>query len=157
MEPKEFHWPVSLVYSSLTRFMAAGYRDLACRMKIPDAARSALDLGGGDGRLAISLSKMYPQLKQVVTADISKDMTRRARRRIAQAGLTSRISAVCQDMHELPYEEGRFDAVVSFGALHHAREPEVFLAEAFRVLHRQDDCASLMGMTVLRTGRFTRL
>jgi ubiquinone/menaquinone biosynthesis C-methylase UbiE len=84
--------------------------------------------------LAISLAETYPQLKQIVTADISEDMTRRARRRIAQAGLASTISAECQDMHALPYEEGRFDAVVSFGALHHARDPEVFLGEAFRVL-----------------------
>jgi SAM-dependent methyltransferase len=134
MEPKEFHWPFSLVYSSLTRFMGSGYRDLASRMTIPDTARSALDLGGGDGRLAIALAETYPQLKQIVTADISEDMTRRARRRITQAGLTSTISAECRDMHALPYEEGRFDAVVSFGVLHHARDPEVFLGEAFRVL-----------------------
>ena len=134
MEPKEFHWPFSLVYSSLTRFLGPGYRDLASRMKIPDAARSALDLGGGDGRLAIALSDTYPQLKRIVTVDISEDMTRRAHRRIAQAGLSSTISAECRDMHALSYEAGRFDAVVSFGALHHSRQPDVFLAEAYRVL-----------------------
>lgn len=134
MEPREFHWPFSLFYSSLTRFMEPGYRDLAGRMAIPDTARSALDLGGGDGRLAIAIAETYPWLQRIVTADISEDMTRRARRRIAQAGMTSTVSAERQDMHALPYSEARFDAVVSFGALHHARQPEVFLGEAYRVL-----------------------
>jgi len=114
--------------------MGPGYRDLASRMTIPDSARNALDLGGGDGRLAITLAETYPWLQQIVTADISEDMTRRARQRIVQAGLTSRVSAERQDMHALPYSEGRFDAVVSFGALHHARQPSVFLGEAYRVL-----------------------
>ena len=134
MEPKEFHWPFSCIYSSLTRFMGPGYRDLASRMAIPDSARNALDLGGGDGRLAITLAEMYPWLQQIVTSDISEDMARRACRRIFQAELNSRVSAACQDMHALPYSEGQFDAVVSFGALHHAKQPGVFLREAYRVL-----------------------
>ena len=57
MEPREFHWPFSLFYSSLTRFMQAGYRDLAERMEISDQAASLLDLGGGDGRLAIVIAQ----------------------------------------------------------------------------------------------------
>ncbi len=73
--------------------MEPGYRDLASRMAIPDTARSALDLGGGDGRLAIAIAETYPWLQRIVTADISEDMTRRARRRIAQAGMTSTVSA----------------------------------------------------------------
>ena len=134
MEPKEFHWPFSVFYSSLTRFMEPGYRDLATRMEIQDAAESLLDLGGGDGRLAIAMARRYPNLRQIVSADISQDMTRRARKRIANCALSSTISAECSDMHALPYGDARFDAVVSFGALHHARRPQVVLAEAYRVL-----------------------
>ena len=134
MEPREFHWPFSFLYSSLARFMEPGYRDLSNRMEIGDGAESLLDVGGGDGRLAISLAQTYPGLQHIVSGDISKDMTRRAQRRVAEAGLSSTIVAECLDMHALPYSEARFDAVVSFGALHHARQPLVVLAEAYRVL-----------------------
>lgn len=134
MEPREFHWPFSFLYSSLARFMEPGYRDLSHRMEIGDGVESLLDIGGGDGRLAISLAQMYPGLQHVVSGDISKDMTRRAQRRVAEAGLSSTIVAECLDMHALPYSAARFDAVVSFGALHHARQPLVVLAEAYRVL-----------------------
>lgn len=116
--------------------MEPGYRDLAKRMEIPDNAESLLDLGGGDGRLAIALAKLNPGLKHLVSVDISEDMTRRAQRRIAKAGLASTIAAECEDMHALSYCDERFDAVVSFGALHHARQPEVVLTEAYRLLKR---------------------
>lgn len=134
MEPREFHWPFSFFYSLVARFMEPGYRDLAKRMDIGDTAESLVDLGGGDGRLAIALAKMHPRLEHIVSADISQDMTRRARRRIARAGLSSIVSAECQDMQALSYGDGQFDAVVSFGALHHASQPEMVLAEAYRVL-----------------------
>ena len=134
MEPREFHWPFSCLYSSLARFMEPGYRDLSHRMEIGDGTESLLDVGGGDGRLAISLAQAYPGVQCIVSGDISKDMTRRAQRRAADAGLSSTIAAECLDMHALPYSQARFDAVVSFGALHHAREPRVVLAEAYRVL-----------------------
>ena len=134
MEPKEFHWPFSIVYSSLTRFMIPGYHDIATRMKIPDSMESLLDLGGGDARLAIVLAEKYPRLKRIVSADISEDMTRRAQYRISHAGLSSIISASRQDVHELTLDDGEFDAVVSFGALHHWKRPGLALAEAYRVL-----------------------
>ena len=114
--------------------MEPGYRDLATRMGIADNAESLLDLGGGDGRLAIALAKLNPGLRQIVSVDISEDMTRRARGRIATAGVASTVSAEREDMHALSYSDGRFDAVVSFGALHHARQPKVVLAEAYRVV-----------------------
>jgi SAM-dependent methyltransferase len=134
MEPREFHWPVSSFYSGLTRFLEPGYRDLAVRMEINAQAASLLDVGGGDGRLAIAIARLRPKLRRVVSCDISPDMTRRARRRIAAAGLSSTVSAECADMHALPYKEAEFDAVVSFGAVHHARDPRLALTEAYKVL-----------------------
>jgi SAM-dependent methyltransferase len=134
MEPREFHWPFSFLYSSLARFMEPGYRDLSNRMEIHDDAKSLLDVGGGDGRLSIALAQMYPSLHCIVSGDISEDMTKRAQRRVTKAGLSSTISAECLDMHALPYSDARFDVVVSFGTLHHARHPLAVLAEAYRVL-----------------------
>jgi len=134
MEPREFHWPFSVFYSSLASFLEPGYRDLARRMEIGEEAETLLDLGGGDGRLAVAIARRYPGLRQITSGDISPDMTRRAQRRSDKAGLSSTVSAQRVDMHALPYEQGRFDAVVSFGTLHHARQPAAALAEAYRVL-----------------------
>jgi len=103
-------------------------------MKIPDSMESLLDLGGGDARLAIVLTEKFPRLKRIVSVDISEDMTRRAKFRISQAGLSSIISASRQDVHKLTFDDGEFDAVVSFGALHHWKRPDIALAEAYRVL-----------------------
>jgi len=114
--------------------MEPGYRDLANRMQIPETAKSLLDLGGGDGRWAIAIARRNPNLRHIVSGDISQDMTARARRRISSANLSSALSAKCLDMHALPYSDGYFDAVVSFGALHHARSPQDMLLEAHRVL-----------------------
>ena len=134
MEPKEFHWPFSLIYSSITRFMKPAYYDIASRMKISETTESLLDMGGGDARLSIALAQMYPQLKRIVSVDISEDMTRRAQSRISHAGLSSIISASCQDVHKLTFNDSEFEAVVSFGALHHWKQSNIVFAEAYRVL-----------------------
>lgn len=134
MEPKEFYWPFSTFYSSITRFMKPGYYDIANRMAISNSVESILDLGGGDARLAIALSEMYPQLKKIVSADISENMTRHAQARICRAGLSPIISASRQDVHKLTFDDGEFNAVVSFGALHHWKQPGQALTEAYRVL-----------------------
>lgn len=114
--------------------MKPAYYDLAYRMKVSQTAKSLLDIGGGDARLSIALAETYPQLKKIVSADISEDMTRRAQRRISQAGLSSIITASRQDAHGLTFDGGEFDTVVSFGALHHWKQPDAVFAEAYRVV-----------------------
>lgn len=134
MEPREFHWPVSVIYSWLAGVMDTAHRFVAGRLEIGPHCRSAIDLGGGDGRLAILLAGQYPQLAEVITADIAAAMTRVARRRIERAGLDGRVRAEVHDAAELHFPPGTFDVVTSFASLHHWSRPAEALREAWRVL-----------------------
>jgi len=99
---------------------------------LPEHATTVLDIGGGDGRLAIALARQYPNLSTVVTADVSQDMVKRAQQRARTSGLADRVHAEVADVHLLKYRDARFDAVVSFASMHHWRNP----VEAFRGLDR---------------------
>jgi len=114
--------------------MEPAYADIAHRVAAPKHAKTLLDIGGADGRLAVALAKRYPNLSKIITADISKDMAHRARRRAQKHDLGSRICSEVQDVYNLSYEDNYFDVIVSFGSLHHWREPTKALLELDRVL-----------------------
>jgi len=114
--------------------MEPAYTDIARRILVPQHSKTLLDIGGGDGRLAVTLAKQYPNLSRIVTADISKDMANRARKRAYNNSLGNRICSEVQDVHNLSYEDNYFDVVVSFGSLHHWRQPVKALLELHRVL-----------------------
>lgn len=134
MEPREFVWPFSVIYSCIAWAMEPAYTDIARRILVPQHSKTLLDIGGGDGRLAVTLAKQYPNLSRIVTADISKDMANRARKRAYNNSLGNRICSEVQDVHNLSYEDNYFDVVVSFGSLHHWRQPVKALLELHRVL-----------------------
>jgi ubiquinone/menaquinone biosynthesis C-methylase UbiE len=134
MEPKEFFWPVSAVYSSVTRWMQPGYADIAGQTEIKEEHKVLLDIGGGDGRLAMEFANQYPCFEKIVSGDFSRDMTRRAARNIKKKHLEDKIFAEVQDVHNLTYTDALFDVIVSFGALHHWRDPVKALNELCRVL-----------------------
>ncbi len=114
--------------------MEPAYGDIARRVAAPAYSKTLLDIGGADGRLAITLAKQYPNLSKIITADISEDMTNRARKRVQRHRLERRIKAEVQDVHNLNYENNYFDVIVSLGSLHHWREPAKALLELHRVL-----------------------
>jgi SAM-dependent methyltransferase len=84
-----------------------------------------LDVASGPGYMAAAAARRGAR---VIGVDFSAAMVSLARAR--HAGIDFREG----DAEALPFEDGRFDAVVmSFGVLHLAR-PEHAMAEAFRVL-----------------------
>jgi len=123
-----------MIYSCIAVPMEPAYGDIAHRVAVPEHSKTLLDIGGADGRLAITLAKQYPNLSKIITADISKDMTDRARKRVQRHRLECRIKAEVQDVHNLNYENNYFDVIVSLGSLHHWRGPAKALLELHRVL-----------------------
>jgi ArsR family transcriptional regulator len=87
-----------------------------------------LDVGCGDGVLA---SVLAPRSRSYTGLDKSSKVLDAARRRLA--GLPG-VALVQGDMADLPFDEARFDEVLLFHVLTYAREPEVALHEATRVL-----------------------
>lgn len=133
MEPREFHWPISRIYTKIASLMEPVYNEIVRRMEIPLSARSLLEVGGGDGRFAIQVAR-HTRLTKIVTTDVSADMAVLARKRIIGSGLADRISAEVQDVHKLDYDDNSFDIVVSNFSFHHWRQPSVGLRECTRVV-----------------------
>ena len=93
---------------------------------VPGASRRVLDLGCGDGEVAGRILDAVDDV-EVLVADFSPEMLRRARERFAR---DPRVTVVVHDLDEpLPRSWGSFDAVVSAFAIHHvvdARKPVLF-------------------------------
>jgi len=142
MEPREFHWPMSVLYSKFFAIaMEPAYAEAARNVPVPHRPKTLLDIGGADGRLAIALARQHPYLPKIVTADISQDLVIRARRKAEQHGLSRQIHAEVQDVHNLSYDDNSFDVVMSFGSMHHWREPLKALHELHRVLKPEGSLA----------------
>lgn len=79
---------------------------------------SAVDIGGGTGRLSILLAR---RVGSVVVTDPSDGMVRVARERIEAAGLSDRLRAVRADL-TTDRLDGAYDVAWSSMALHHVRD-----------------------------------
>ncbi|MGH2514609.1 MAG: class I SAM-dependent methyltransferase, partial [Ktedonobacterales bacterium] len=107
--------------------LALAERELAGK---PDAR--VLDLGGGMGRVAVSLAHTY----HVDLADISTAMLQQAEARAEQANVASgHLSTHVVDASQsLPYADANFDLVVCLDLLVHLSDPQAAIQEIFRVL-----------------------
>ncbi len=113
------------------------YRAFARRVLVPWCLQGvrptgeALEIGTGSGAMATQLLSAHPDLRLVAT-DYDPDMVRVASASLARFG--DRAVVEQADATALPFEDGRFDLVLSFAMLHHVVEWEKALAEAVRVL-----------------------
>ena len=88
-----------------------------------DSRMSAVDVGGGTGRLSILLAD---HVGSVVVTDPSAGMVRVAQERIEAAGLGDRFRAFQADLTKDGLE-GAYDVVWSSLALHHVRDLDALL------------------------------
>lgn len=135
LEPREFKWPFSAMYSFFARVMNPVYEELVALMEIPQGAGRLLEIGGGDGRLAVILAERT-NVATIVTTDVSEDMIKRAASRAELSGLSQRINAEVQNVHNLTYPDNSFDVVISSFSLHHWKDPVKGLRECARVLKK---------------------
>lgn len=84
---------------------------------------SALDIGGGTGRLSILLAD---HVGSVLVTDPSAGMVEVAQQRIDAAGLGDRMRAVQADLSK-DQLDGRYDVVWSSMALHHVHDVDALL------------------------------
>src|SRR6266550_4100588 len=113
------------------------YRLFARKVLLPWALQGAvpsgelLEIGSGSGAMAGELVKRFPELHLVAT-DYDPEMVTVAQRTLARFG--ERVIVQRVDASALPFEDGRFDLVLSVAMLHHVGAWERALAEAIRVL-----------------------
>lgn len=92
-----------------------GWRKKMIRMLAPSGPQSILDVATGTGDVAIMTAEML-RPRQVTGIDLSAGMLEIGREKIRKAGLDDIIVLQQGDSENLPFEEGRFDAVtVAFG------------------------------------------
>jgi len=88
-----------------------------------DVLDAACGVGYGSAYLAASA-------RRVVGVDVDEEAIAYARRRYSG----DNVEFETQDLHELDFAPGSFDAVVSFESVEHLERPEAFLARAAEVL-----------------------
>jgi len=92
-----------------------------------------LDVGTGPARIPIALCRADRHFK-ILGVDLAGPMLDLARRNAAEAELTDRIRFARGDAKNLPFPDGRFEAVVSNTIIHHLPDPVVALKEMVRLV-----------------------
>tara|TARA_B100000686_G_C16770774_1_gene965012 strand:+ start:60 stop:833 length:774 start_codon:yes stop_codon:yes gene_type:complete len=94
-----------------------------------------LDLAGGSGDIALSaLQRNQNSPRQITVCDINFEMLRVGRNRAWDRGLLDKLHWMCGNGEKLPFPSAHFDAcTLSFG-LRNMTQPELALAEIYRVL-----------------------
>lgn len=98
-------------------------------------ATDVLDLGTGTAQIPIELCRQWAAVR-VLAVDAATSMLDAAIGNIDVAGLRDRIQLACVDAKQLPYDDGRFEIVMSNSIVHHIPEPRGALQEAVRVTKR---------------------
>lgn len=88
-----------------------------------------LDVGCGTGMLLRELVDRLPNVLEIVGVDPSADMLR-----VARESTPGQVRFVHAGAEHLPFENGRFDLVVTTMSFHHWRAQAAGLAELGRVL-----------------------
>jgi ubiquinone/menaquinone biosynthesis C-methylase UbiE len=91
-----------------------------------------LDLGSGGGYLGLSLA--WNSKLRVCLLDESEEMQVIAERNIFEKRLENRVSALCGDVHYLPFKNNSVDLVVSRGSVYFWEDLAQALREIWRVL-----------------------
>jgi ubiquinone/menaquinone biosynthesis C-methylase UbiE len=99
----------------------------------PGRGGEMLDVGTGPARIPIALCRADRHFR-ILGVDLAGPMLDLARRNAAEAGLTDRIRFARGDAKNLPFPDGRFEAVVSNTIIHHIPNPALALAEMARLV-----------------------
>ena len=97
--------------------------------ELPEGAK-VLEVGCGGGHLAVELLERRGDLRYV-GLDLSAEQVGRARRRLAGANHAELVQGSALD---LPFDRGRFDAVISVASIKHWPDPAKGVSECVRVL-----------------------
>ena len=97
----------------------------------PKPGDVVLDVGCGVGIAATFLAEKYGC--EVVGIDITPRMLERARERAARKGVSDKTEFRAADMHALPFENGRFEAVIAESVLCFSLNRAHVVAEMMRV------------------------
>jgi len=115
------------------RLMGYVYQEVVDRAtKLAPLGGRILEVGTGFGMLAMTLARRNTDV-ETIGLDVSEQMIEAGRALVERRGLSKRVSFEKADAKEMPFPDGFFDAVISYGSLHHWVEPERVFDEINRV------------------------
>ena len=126
-------------YDLLNHMLSAGidncWRRKAVREVFSGKNRTdILDMATGTGDFAIALARKSPAGGRITGIDISSEMLAGCRHKIEKKGLTEKISLMHGDCENLPFDDGKFDAVTAGFGVRNFENLEKGISEMFRVL-----------------------
>lgn len=126
----------SMDHSAVNALFVEDLLAAAARTGAPlEGELEVLDLGTGTAQIPIRLCESTAEVR-IMAVDLSVSMLDLARCNAEVAGVRHRILFDRADAKALPYDNDRFDAVVSNSIVHHIPEPLAVLKEGWRVLRR---------------------
>ena len=127
---REFFEKIAGKYGDLTQ-PGGGWSALAAGLAAGFAGKDVVDLGAGEGDLALLLARFAGS---VTAVDQSPAMLKQVKERAAQAGFGKSVKVCEADLETLPLADASADAVILSQALHHAAQPAKAVSEAARIL-----------------------
>ncbi len=123
-------------YDLLNRVLSFGidkwWRRQAIGLLKADRPRRILDVATGTADLALQAMTLEPD--KVVGVDIAEEMLSIGREKIAEQGLSERITLQTGDAERLPFSDNQFDAVLVAFGVRNFEDLKKGLAEMRRVL-----------------------
>jgi ubiquinone/menaquinone biosynthesis C-methylase UbiE len=135
VHPEGIPWPGSVIYNAISSSsIFQGHYELVARDILSYCTQgSLLDIGTGPAWLLLKIHQQSPTMR-LVGIDSSPSMVAKARKNMAEAGLSDVIKITEGNASQIPFADGSFDIVVSTGSIHHWKHPVVALNDVYRVL-----------------------
>jgi demethylmenaquinone methyltransferase/2-methoxy-6-polyprenyl-1,4-benzoquinol methylase len=124
-QAKESYDSMSPFYDLFAGGFEQRYRDMALKRLNVAGGESVLEIGFGTGHCLEQLAEAVGAGGRVYGIDISSGMLAVSRRRLEKAKLWDRVELICDDALEMPYPDGKFDAVFMSFALELLDSPEI--------------------------------
>jgi demethylmenaquinone methyltransferase/2-methoxy-6-polyprenyl-1,4-benzoquinol methylase len=141
---RELFAPLPARYDLLTELLSFGQNGrwrAAMVSRVLPVDGVVLDVASGTAGVALQLAARGRA--RIVGADLTEEMLRQGRRRVAAAGMADRVALVAGRAEQLPFPDGYFDALTFTYLLRYVRDPQATLAELARVLKPGGVMASL--------------
>ncbi|HID24348.1 MAG TPA: class I SAM-dependent methyltransferase [Planctomycetaceae bacterium] len=123
----------SMDHSEVNRVFVDDFLEAWADVAGEHTACQVLDVGTGTAQIPIELCRRDFN-GHVTAVDLATAMLEVGQRNVQRAGFRKQIRLQRVDAKNLPYPDGRFDAVISNSIVHHIPQPRIVLAEMARVV-----------------------